>query len=339
MNRHSLLKPVKRHLPICENFSDETKVIEFERAMRIHRAHVESFHLIAPKQGPFGPWRVAGDRGKSYWVDFLESGFHNSTCNCPDFLANNLGTCKHLEAVRRFNANKKGFSTSLHKKKSIEKEPTLTFDGMAGRLHIHGKLDESTLDSLGLKVIKGRLELNRPAWPRREDFLDYGINVTHGAAIALEREAERLRRSMRRRDLQCSFANGSSGVDVLKIPLFQYQQEGVRHLAANGRALLADDMGLGKTVQAIAAYEALASSIKGRLAHTPESGHSALVAAVFKELIPSGRLPLAVPGALARLHDLTMLDQHGVELEWTLAKTCVEEADSWVERLAMAEDN
>ena len=31
-----------------------------------------------------------------------------------------------------------------------------------------------------------------------------------------------------------------------------YQKDGVVHLVANGRALLADDMGLGETVQAIA---------------------------------------------------------------------------------------
>ena len=46
-------------------------------------------------------------------------------------------------------------------------------------------------------------------------------------------------------------------LDVVRLPLYPYQQEGMLHLAFTERALLADEMGLGKTVQAIAACELL----------------------------------------------------------------------------------
>jgi superfamily II DNA/RNA helicase len=51
--------------------------------------------------------------------------------------------------------------------------------------------------------------------------------------------------------------DGKRTMDLLRHPLYPYQQEGVLHLAFNERSLLADDMGLGKTVQAIGACEIL----------------------------------------------------------------------------------
>ena len=50
---------------------------------------------------------------------------------------------------------------------------------------------------------------------------------------------------------------GKASLDLVRHPLYPYQQEGMLHLAFTGRALLADEMGLGKTVQAIAACELL----------------------------------------------------------------------------------
>ena len=50
---------------------------------------------------------------------------------------------------------------------------------------------------------------------------------------------------------------GKRSLDVLKVKLYPYQEEGMLHLAFGERALLADEMGLGKTIQAIAACELL----------------------------------------------------------------------------------
>ena len=86
-----------------------------------------------------------------------------------------------------------------------------------------------------------------------------------------------------------------------------------------------------------AAYEALASAIGGLLDTTPES-HAALVAAIFRELLPSGRIPAAAHGALARLHDLTSLEAHGVDVDVAIANDAVREAEVWVDRLAPREE-
>lgn len=78
------------------------------------------------------------------------------------------------------------------------------------------------------------------------------------AAVLL---GERLRRATlvetRRRAIAGALTTGTLGLDVLSVPLFPYQREGVAHLLRAGRAMLADDMGLGKTAQAIAACELL----------------------------------------------------------------------------------
>jgi superfamily II DNA or RNA helicase len=82
-----------------------------------------------------------------------------------------------------------------------------------------------------------------------------------------------------------------------------------------------------------AAYEALSSGIRGLLAAPVGPDHGALVAAVYKELIPTGRLAPPAHAALARLHDLTMLEAHGVGVDVELARASVQEAEEWLARL------
>jgi hypothetical protein len=92
---------------------------------------------------------------------------------------------------------------------------------------------------------------------------------------------------------------------------------------------------VGFTVDAVrAAYEGLAAAIGGLLTEAPNS-HTALVAGIYGQLLPSGRLPAGAHGALARLHDLTLLEAHGVEIEAELARSAVNEADEWVRRIGV----
>jgi len=82
-----------------------------------------------------------------------------------------------------------------------------------------------------------------------------------------------------------------------------------------------------------AAYEALASAIGGLLGDGMPRSHAALVAAVYRELLPTGRLAASAPAALARLHDLTSIDNEGVEVPEDLAREAVKEAGGWITRL------
>ena len=58
------------------------------------------------------------------------------------------------------------------------------------------------------------------------------------------------------------------------------------------------------------------------------------MAALYRAFGAGSRLPPAVHGALARLHDLGDLDEQGVKLDAQLAREAVEEAEQWVKRVA-----
>jgi hypothetical protein len=83
-----------------------------------------------------------------------------------------------------------------------------------------------------------------------------------------------------------------------------------------------------------AASEALSTAIAALGEGVRAEDHAALVAFLYRELVPQGRVPAAVPGVLARLHDLTLLEGYGVEVDVSLARCAVDEANEWVCRLA-----
>ena len=93
------------------------------------------------------------------------------------------------------------------------------------------------------------------------------------------------------------------------------------------------DTVLGRSDAVRAAYDALASAVRGLAKDPIGNTHDALVAAIYRELLPSGSLPVAAHTTLAMLRDLTSLEDHGVELEEQMARQAVEDARKWVDRL------
>ena len=83
-----------------------------------------------------------------------------------------------------------------------------------------------------------------------------------------------------------------------------------------------------------AAYEALSAAVAGLAEGARPEHHAALVALLYRDLLPSGKVHAAVPAVLARLHDLSTLEQLGVPVDPALAKGAVEEAEGWVSQIA-----
>lgn len=79
-------------------WDDPSRVAAFERSVRVLRARQESFTLTMLDDGP--AFAVSGASGGEYVVD-VPSFDEDPSCTCPDFFGNRLGTCKHVEAVRR----------------------------------------------------------------------------------------------------------------------------------------------------------------------------------------------------------------------------------------------
>ncbi len=249
------LKPVRHTAPICLDYEDHASVVRFEREMRVHRAHTEPFLLEVPLAID-GTFFVHGERGSRWLVDIVDGSRGNDCCNCPDYLTNELGTCKHLQAVHRAIESSTRLTAAHRRLPAVPETPTLTVDGRGiARILAVGRWTEASVARLGLRMGPRGVEpiesVDALAAPPGN------VRIVHAALPVAQRWQLRKASSKRTAAVTRAFSKQGVALDVLRAPLFPYQLDGVTHLAKQGRALLADDMGLGKTVQAVAACELL----------------------------------------------------------------------------------
>lgn len=217
----------------------------------------------------FGIYRTHSAAGQRYRVEIRSLAEPINSCDCPDHRINGLGTCKHIEATlyRLQHRRKRAFQQAAAKgSPHIE----IFLDRRDHQIRIrwpmgsrsrsrardlisHFFTDDNTLTGDPLDTV--------PA-------LERAINAAHSVVrrrfrvsrelIAwLESLDRRAQQQRSRQHFEAEVTAGNASLDVVRHPLYPYQQEGMLHLAFTGRALLADEMGLGKTVQAIAACELL----------------------------------------------------------------------------------
>ncbi|WP_394825606.1 SNF2-related protein [Pendulispora albinea] len=260
------LEPVRHQAPTCDNYGHAATVRQFEVATRIHRAHVEAFEIAQLGEAVEGTYRVTGASGTSYDVDIVTGTATDDTCTCADFLGNDLGTCKHLEAVRRAVWNNRALRTEFIQLTRTPSRPTVTVHAVGGlSLQLLGKMTDKSLAALGwAREREGGSKLvpipKVDARAHRELFETEAsgeLRVVRAVVPALDRLRTRIWQETRGAEVREAHAQGRLGVDVLRFPLFPYQCDGALHLVSATRAMLADDMGLGKTAQAIAACEVL----------------------------------------------------------------------------------
>ncbi|OQX08539.1 MAG: helicase, partial [Desulfobulbaceae bacterium A2] len=212
----------------------------------------------------FGDWLASSVSTMShfpqqYRVQIRSLHRRANSCNCPDFSVNQLGTCKHIEAVLHKIAKDPDYDQYRRQPAPISYVYLAWDVPEAPRLRLHraqqlddelrGLLD-AHFDAAGMFL--GRLpddffrlvELtgHRTDIHFGEDAVDHAQQLA--AAAAQRRRADEIRGLIRA-------ANGR--LPGVRARLYPYQVEGAAFLAGTGRALLADDMGLGKTLQAIAA--------------------------------------------------------------------------------------
>ena len=184
-------------------------------------------------------------------------------CTCPDFATNELGTCKHVEAVLHRLRKRPGFkeaATQIPPRGYIfldwdtDPAPGIRLHrGQETPAELARLLDEH-FDSDGR--FRGRLP---------DDFLRLaeqlgeapaygpGVDLGDDAIGHARRLAEDAAREQRATEIGARIRDGGGRLPGIRAQLYPYQVEGAAFLAGRGRALLADDMGLGKTLQAIAA--------------------------------------------------------------------------------------
>ncbi len=224
---------------------------------------VEPLSETAEASG-FGLWSARSLQSSthfpvSYRVHIRSLGRRANHCTCPDFATNQLGTCKHIEAV-------------LHRIRKLRADPQLAdqtsptsyvFLDWEGEEAPLIRLHRSAEIAADLNPVlqehfdaAGRFRLRLP-----DDFLRLvdrlgdrsDLDIGDDALGYARRLAEDAARMVRATEIGARIRAGGGRLPEIRARLYPYQVEGVAFLAGRGRALLADDMGLGKTLQAIAA--------------------------------------------------------------------------------------
>ena len=231
--------------------------------LRRQRARAGKFQIEnLGKKRVFSDYRVTNpESGGQYTVTVHGFDVGDNVCSCPDFKSNTLGTCKHIEAV--LETLKDDLPAHLQKKKSTFTRPEVYMHyGEALQLGLHLPLRHS--DKLG--VLAKRFFDDKGLWSGRgryEDFIPAveavpeEVTVMSDALDFIDREVELTEMHIREEAWLKQLEAGTLDLQLLNVPLYDYQMRGVLFLACRGRCILGDDMGLGKTLQTLAAIELL----------------------------------------------------------------------------------
>lgn len=205
-------------------------------------------------EAAYGVFDVRNPKTKnSYKVVYRGIDSKWNYCSCMDFKTNRLGTCKHVEAVRKW-------LESHHKNAAVVNPPysSLYVSYKEGRevcLRIgsshwaemkvlaaewfteDGKTLPGTLTRMPVFIAKAKeIEPEFRCYPDVTDYL---------SEIKDAQYRERYLSSMSDKNMD----------SLLKTTLYPYQKEGIRFAFSKGKSIIADEMGLGKTVQAIGCAE------------------------------------------------------------------------------------
>jgi len=227
---------------------------EDEISVRKRRAKSGSFEITNLLKGKniFSTYDVNGN----YTVELRSFSHDINSCSCPDFDTNKLGTCKHIEAVK----------LKFFDEKATNKKIEIFIDIVKDKIVISypkGNRKKSIYRDILNHFFSSNGELlsepvyATPSLTREISSLDEQkqnkIRISTQIQPWLKRRESEFQKQKNRDDFLQDYKDGKRSLNFLKHELFEYQKEGVLHLAFNERALLADDMGLGKTIQAIAA--------------------------------------------------------------------------------------
>jgi SNF2 family DNA or RNA helicase len=250
---------------------------EDEINIRIKRAEKELPAIVNLQQRSkiFSSFEVKG-KGSSYLLELRSLTEYINSCSYPDIEVNKLGTCKHIEAVKLLYVN------SHAKNQKIEIFLDMKVDKISIKFPKKNRNNAFLLDDLSEYFSEDGTLLSEPtiAFASLKRHIE-DMPQEHRKKIKisvlidpwLERRKFELEKVENKKIFLADYKNGKRSFEFLKYSLFEYQKEGVLHLAFNERALLADDMGLGKTVQAIGASVLLKNfkNIKKALVISPAS--------------------------------------------------------------------
>ena len=238
---------------------------EIER--RRHRGKTENFHIesLELKYPIFANFRI-----NNYHVEIRSTKDFINSCSCADYQINSLGTCKHIEAVLFHLQEKFGNKFSDFEKKGSSR--TEIFLDRTVNPHIKIRWPKNSCDydkqlyplfsSDGSLLKDPLIAFPTISYIASQENMKKKIRLSRHIKPWLEEIKKITEMKKTKEAFLIDVKNKKRNLDILKVPLYPYQQEGMLHLAFNEKALLADEMGLGKTIQAIATCQLL-QKLKG----------------------------------------------------------------------------
>ncbi len=232
-------------------------------AERVKRGRSEVKVTPLAKGAGFGSWRAqsvtpGNHFSRAYKVHIRSRSRRANYCTCPDFASNQLGTCKHIEAVLHRLAKQSPRTRTAREEDlcwvyldwDTSQAPRIALHRMAKPSDDLAPLLDEWFDASG--TFRGRLPDDFFYFVEQAEAHDE-IDVGEDALGWVRHQSAQATHQIRAQEIRQRIKAGGGHVAGVQARLYPYQLEGVAFLAANGRALLADDMGLGKTLQAIAA--------------------------------------------------------------------------------------
>lgn len=235
---------------------DNMSLEEWQRTLRRQAAEREMLNVQAVDATLCpGEYRVTNPKSREeYKVVFRAKNSTWNYCSCMDFKTSQLGTCKHLEAVKlKLNGHRHVVNTPSYSSVYLSYR-----NGRKVSLRI-GSNHREEMELLAKQYFDSHSHLREEAFPIFDQFLSAAAHFDSDFRCyqdAIDFVVDR-RENIRRCNLVEEKYNNEQLDILLDTQLYPYQKEGIRFAAKAGRAIIADEMGLGKTIQAIGTAELL----------------------------------------------------------------------------------
>ena len=196
------------------------------------------------------------EKYNEYKVVYRGANSEWNYCSCMDFKTSRLGTCKHIEAVKKWFGGKKG--VHVHRELPPYTSVYLSYrDERCVKIRI-GSDNKEAYEQLAKDYFDENHVLKKAAYARIGSFLKQARQISDTFRCykdAIDFIID-IREKAKRENIVKTYDDEKLD-NLLKVNLYPYQKEGIRFAAKAGKAIIADEMGLGKTIQAIGTAELL----------------------------------------------------------------------------------
>lgn len=235
---------------------DNLTIQEWQIALRRQAAAKENFAIsILDKKEYPGYYLVINPVSHSeYRVVYRGTENPWNYCSCMDFKTSQLGSCKHLEAVKLWmKENNQKVCCARPPYTSVY----LSYKGERKVCLRIGTDNETEFRQLAASYFTPDGVMRPQAIDSISTFLHEATRLNNtfrwypdALGFILEQRDRR-----RREQLSTEYTSDKELDALLKTKLYPYQKEGIRFAYRAGKSIIADEMGLGKTIQAIGTAE------------------------------------------------------------------------------------